>query len=70
MFALNLMKKKILNSICPKANAIKSAQRRNKSDVQMKSERCSDEIAAAMADLIQPKTQFSTSSALADFITM
>ena len=36
----------------------------------MKSEQSSDEIAAAMADLIQPKTQFSTSSAQADFITL
>ena len=44
------------------ANAIKSAHARDKSASQMKSEQNSDEVAAAMTDLIQPKTQFSTSS--------
>jgi hypothetical protein len=46
----------------PTANAIKSAHARDKSALQMKSEQSSDEVAAAMTDLIQPKTWFSTSS--------
>ena len=70
MFALNLMKKKILNSICQRQMQLNPPKWRNKSATQMKSELCSDEVAAAMADLIQPKTQFSTSSAQADFITL
>lgn len=35
----------------------------------MKSEQSSDEVAAAIADLIQPKTQFSTSSMQVDFLS-